>query len=84
MIALQPITTDHALYLFVEKLLHSAFPTDERRDDEQQRMYTDQNEKFNCLLIREFENPIGSITTRDLKNKVYVEQFAIHENYHNR
>ena len=83
MIALQPITTDHALYLFVEKLLHSAFPSDERRDDEQQRMYTDQNEKFNCLLIREFENPIGLITYWDFKDFVYVEHFAIHENYRN-
>lgn len=83
MIALQPINTGHALYLFVEKLLHSAFPPDERRDDEQQRMYTDQNEKFNCLLIREFENPIGLITYWDFKDFVYVEHFAIHENYRN-
>ena len=54
MIALQPIHTEHALYLFVEKLLHSAFPSDERRDDEQQRAYTDGNNKFRCLLIRDF------------------------------
>ena len=79
MIALQPINTDHALYLFVEKLLHSAFPPDERRDDEQQRTYTDRNDKFHCLLIRDFEEPIGMITYWDFTDFVYIEHFAIHE-----
>ena len=79
MIALQPITTDHALYLFVEKLLHSAFPSDERRDDDQQRAYTDGNNKFHCLLIRELNTPVGLIPYWDLEDFVYVEHFAIHE-----
>lgn len=80
MIALQSIHTDHALYLFVEKLLHSAFPSEERRDDVQQRIYTDRNEKFHCLLIRDFEEPIGLLTYWDFKDFLYIEHFAIHEN----
>ena len=83
MIALQSITTDHALYLFVEKLLHSAFPPDERRDDKEQRANTDRNDKFHCLLIRDFETPIGLITYWDFTDFVYVEHFAIHEDFRN-
>ena len=84
MIALQPITTDHALYLFVEKLLHSAFPSDERRDDEQQRAYTDGNDHFHCLLIRDIEEPIGLLTYWDFKDFVYIEHFAIHKELRNK
>ena len=84
MIALQPIHTDHALYLFVEKLLQSAFPKDERRDDAQQRAYTDRNPKFHCLLIRDFDQPVGLLTYWDFADFVYIEHFAIHENYRNK
>ena len=83
MIALQPIKTDHACYLFVEKLLQSAFPEDERRDDDQQRAYTDRNHKFHCLLIRDFETPIGVITYWDFTDFIYIEHFAVHENFRN-
>ncbi len=79
MIALQPIHTEHALYLYVEKLLHSAFPPDERRDDEQQRVNTDRNDKFRCLLIRDFDKPVGLLTYWDFTDFVYVEHFAIDE-----
>ena len=83
MTALQPIRTDHALYLFVEKLLQSAFPSNERRDDEQQRIYTDRNNKFHCLLIRDFEEPVGLLTYWDFTDFLYVEHFAIHEDLRN-
>ena len=83
MISLQPIHTDHALYLFVEKLLQSAFPKDERRDDAQQRAYTDRNPKFHCLLIRDFDQPVGLLTYWDFADFVYIEHFAIHENLRN-
>ena len=79
MIALQPINTRHALYLFVEKLLQSAFPPDERRDDRQQRIYTERNDKFHCLLIRDFDKPVGLLTYWDFTDFLYVEHFAIHE-----
>ena len=78
MIVLQPINTEHALYLFVEKLLHSAFPSDERRDDDLQLAYTDGNNIFHCLLIRELNTPVGLITYWDFEDFVYVEHFAIH------
>ena len=84
MIALQPINTEHALYLFVEKLLHSAFPSDERRDDEQQRAYTDNNKQFHCLLIRSLEIPVGLLTYWDFEDFIYIEHFAIHENLRNK
>ena len=77
MILLQPINTEHALYLFIEKLLHSAFPSDERRDDEQQRAYTDNNKQFHCLLIRSLEIPVGLLTYWDFESFAYIEHFAI-------
>lgn len=83
MIALQDIHTSHANYLFVEKLLQSAFPEEERRDDRQQREYTDRNPKFHCLLIRDFDKPIGLLTYWDFADFVYIEHFAIHENFRN-
>ena len=52
MVVLQEIETDHPLYPFIEDLLHTAFPEDERRDDEMQRWNTDYEEKFHCLLTK--------------------------------
>ena len=48
MLTLKEINTFHRHYLFVEDLLQSAFPSDERRDDEQQRDFTDGNNFFLC------------------------------------
>ena len=62
MITLKEINTFHRYYLYVEALLHSAFPTDERRDDELQRDFTDSNDKFHCLLILKASKPIGLLT----------------------
>lgn len=84
MIALQPIDTNHAHYLFVEKLLQSAFPETERRDDRMQRAYTDYYPKFHCLLIRDFDKPVGLLTYWDFDDFVYIEHFAIHESLRNR
>lgn len=84
MIALQQINTLHDYYPFVERLLASAFPQDERRDDEQQRAYTDGNEKFRCYLIRDRIQPIGLLTAWDFIDFVYIEHFAIHESLRNK
>lgn len=84
MIALQRINTTHIDYLFVEKLLHDAFPSCERRDDWQQRKYTDEKELFHCLLIRDIETPIGLITYWQFKDFIYIEHFAINENLRNK
>lgn len=77
------IKTHNEHYLFVEKLLQSAFPEEERRDDKQQRAYTDHNRKFHCLLIRDFDKPIGLLTYWDFTDFVYIEHFAIHGNMRN-
>ena len=79
MLILKEINTFHRHYPFVEELLQTAFPSDERRDDEQQREYTDGNTLFHCLLIQKAENPVGLITYWDFTDFVYVEHFAIHE-----
>lgn len=83
MLAFQSITTDHADYLFVERLLHTAFPPDERRDDWQQRAHTDRNDKFHCLLIRDIETPVGLLTYWQFEDFVYIEHFAIDESLRN-
>ena len=50
-VRLKEINTFHRYYPFVEELLHAAFPADERRDDEQQRYYTNcnNNYRFKCM-----------------------------------
>lgn len=83
MIALQQINTHHDYYPFVERLLCSAFPSEERRDDEQQRINTNENEKFHCFLIRDYEHPIGVITAWYFTDFIYIEHFAIHEDFRN-
>lgn len=79
MLALKEIKTSHERYPFVEALLQSAFPSDERRDDKEQRNFTNNNEKFHCLLIQDSGKPIGLITYWDFEAFVYVEHFAIRE-----
>lgn len=39
-------TQDEVNYTFVEKLMHTAFPQEERRDTVQQREYSDNNPRF--------------------------------------
>ena len=84
MVTLSPITTDHEYYAFVEILLHTAFPPDERRDDDQQRAYTDRNDKFRCYLIRDIHRPVGLLTAWQFEEFVYIEHFAIHEGMRNK
>ena len=79
MITLKEINTFHRYYQFVEALLHSAFPADERRNDEQQREYTDSNNPFHCLLIQKSGKPVGLLTYWHFETFVYIEHFAISE-----
>ena len=79
MVTLKEINTFHRYYPFVEELLHSAFPADERRDDELQCEYTDSNEYFHCLLIQKSSRPVGLLTYWDFDTFVYIEHFAISE-----
>lgn len=77
MIALQDIKTEHKSYHFVEKLLHTAFPDNERRDDDMQRWNTDNEEQFHCLLASDEGNPVGLLTYWDFNTFIYIEHLAI-------
>ena len=78
MITFNPITTNHPHYAFVENLLHSAFPQEERRENEFQRKNTDNNPKFECLCItdQETDSVIGLITVWSLNGFRYIEHLA--------
>lgn len=77
---IQQINTGHPDYPFVEKLLHTAFPEEERRADELQRRNTDSHPQFGCYLVAEQEKntdvPIGLITLWHLNGFCYVEHLA--------
>ena len=55
-------TQDEVNYTFVEKLMHTAFPQEERRDTVQQREYSDNNPRFCNNIILENGNSIGMIS----------------------
>ncbi len=55
-------TQDEVNYTFVEKLMHTAFPQEERRDTVQQREYSDNNLRFCNNIILENGNSIGMIS----------------------
>lgn len=70
-------TQDEANYRFVEQLMHTAFPPEERRDVVQQREYSDNNPLFYNNIILENENPIGMISYWNMGDFYYIEHFAI-------
>lgn len=77
MIQLQEIKTTHEHYPFMEKLLETAFPLQERRDSEQQRKNTDENPLFHNVLITDDNKPVGLLTYWDFESFAYIEHFAI-------
>ena len=80
MLTLTPINTRNKHYLFVERLLHEAFPENERRDDNRQQANTDRNPLFHCLLVQtEKEQPIGLLTYWQFDEFIYIEHFATAE-----
>ena len=70
-------TQDEVHYTFVEQLMHTAFPQEERRDTLQQREYSDNNPLFCSNIILEDEKPIGMISYWKMKDFFYIEHFAI-------
>lgn len=64
-------------YPFVEELLHSAFPADERRDDDAQRANTLHEPRFHTLLVSLDGEPAGFFTYWDFGAYRYGEHFAI-------
>ena len=70
-------TQDEVNYTFVEKLMHTAFPQEERRDTVQQREYSDNNPRFCNNIILENGNNIGMISYWTMGDFYYIEHFAI-------
>lgn len=77
MITLEEINVESPQYGFVESLLHSAFPEDERRPDAEQRANTLHEPAFHTLLIKIDEEPVGLLTYWDFGSFVYSEHFAV-------
>lgn len=76
MIRLREIGSTDAGYAFVEKLWIEAFPEAERRDTEAQRVNTDTNPVFHCVLAQQDGQPVGFITYWDFGTFCYGEHFA--------
>lgn len=83
MITFKEITTSSPDYPFVENLLHSAFPEEERRPDKQQRENTDNLPEFHCFAIYSGSRIVGFITWWQLEDFRYAEHFAIDPNQRN-
>ena len=63
MIEIKQVKTENQeLYGFVEELMHTAFPAQERRDTPQQREYSDSNPLFCNNVIVEDEKTVGMIS----------------------
>ena len=82
MLQWERLDTKHRLYPFAEDLLHTAFPADERRDDAQQREYTDRKAEFAAYALTDGDEPIGILTCWHFcggksENFVYVEHLAV-------
>lgn len=76
-------TQDEVNYAFVEDLMHTAFPQEERRDTFQQRDFSDTNPLFCNNIILENEQPIGMISYWRMNRFFYIEHFAIDPNLRN-
>lgn len=78
MIEIKPIhTQDETLYAFVENLMLTAFPIEERRDTPQQREYTDHHPLFTSNIVLEDSIPVGMISYWNMGDFYYIEHFAI-------
>ncbi|MGL4851680.1 MAG: GNAT family N-acetyltransferase [Phocaeicola sp.] len=78
MIELKEIKTkDHLYYKYVEELMLSAFPENERRDQSNQREYTDNNSKLHCNVVTNDSEAIGLVNYWRLGKFYYIEHIAI-------
>lgn len=78
------IDTKSPEYHFVETLMISAFPLDERRDDALQRQIVDGNNCMECLVVKDGDVSVGFITVWTLTEIIYVEHFAIADEFRRR
>ena len=78
MIRLQRITTaDTDLYSYMEKLMTQSIPSEEYRELEELRKYTDTKTHFYNNIIFHNNTPVGLITYWDFGHFYYIEHFAI-------
>ena len=70
------IDTKSSEYHFVETLMLSSFPFDERRDESLQRRIVDDDDRMRCLVIKDGDVSVGFITVWTLTEIIYVEHFA--------
>lgn len=77
-------TTAHEHYPFMEQLMATAFPLQERREPELQRELTDHHPSFHQSLIAEEGLPVGLLTYWTFPTFVYIEHFAIDNRLRNR
>ncbi len=83
MLEIIEINTHHPSYPFMEGLMETSFPLEERRDTDLQRQYTDENPLFHNHLITFNQVPIGLISYWKLEDVIYIEHFAIDPNLRN-
>lgn len=84
MVRFAEIKSNHKFYSCVERLLHSDFPSNERRDDANQRIYTDTKKEFHCVVATGNGIFIGFMTYWELDGFQYVEHLAIDSRYRSR
>lgn len=84
MIEIKNIRSEEPLYSFIENLLISAFPIQERRDIEAQRQLTNDSSIFHNNVLIANGIPIGLITYWDMEIFYYIEHFAIDEKNRNK
>jgi GNAT superfamily N-acetyltransferase len=70
-------TTDEIYYSFVEKVLIDSFPSNEYRDLDDFRLYSDTKSIFHNNIILEKDKLVGLITYWDFHDFCYIEHFAI-------
>lgn len=78
MITFQRITDSSSdYYNYMEQLMTISFPTDEYRDLEEERQFTDTHPLFCNNIILNDTTPVGFITYWDFGRFYYIEHFAI-------
>lgn len=84
MVQLVKIGSASPFYNLVEALMCSAFPVCESRTDLHQRQVTDSVAAFSCYAIIDEQTFVGFVTTWNFGSFVYVEHFAIAQEFRGR
>ena len=76
MIDIREVRTGDRHYEWIERLMHDAFPPDERRDIDAQRHNVDSEPRFHCCVAEDSGRPVGLFTYWDFGRFCYCEHFA--------